>query len=72
MQAEAMKDVWMQDRIKDNKGMTDCFKPGRMIQETPGGRKKEAESGTYPSPRTPKSKTSILLMGESPFKRKEN
>ena len=51
--------------------MTDYFKPGRMTQETPGGRKKKAESGTYPSPGTPKRKTLNLLRVESPFKRRK-
>ena len=71
MQAEAMKDAKMQDEIKDNKRMTDYFKPGRISQGTPGGRKKEAESGTCPSPGTPKRKSSSLHMGESPFKRRK-
>ena len=68
MQAEAMKDAKMQDEIKDNKRMTDYFKPGRISKETPGGRKKEAESETFPSPGTPKRKSASLHMGESPFK----
>ena len=41
-----------------------------MIQETPIGRKKEAESGTHPSPGTQKRKTSNLLTGESSLKRR--
>jgi hypothetical protein len=68
MQAEAVKDAKMQDEI--NKRMTDYFKL-RISQGTPGGRKKEAESGTCASPGTPKRKSSSLHMGESPFKRRK-
>ena len=45
---ESSKPSRRQDRIIDNKRMTEYFKTGMMKQETPGGRKKETKSGTCP------------------------
>ena len=63
-----MKDANLQYMIKDNRRMTDCFKPRNKhfrIEETSSrGWKKAANSGTIQSVGTPKRKTPNLLTGE--------